>query len=157
VENGSVSSSSLPKLAYELSLKALERQERVLDELRARTGTMLAASALAASFLGARASDEGSRILAVLAVAAFAGSIGAGIYVLLPKPGLIFSLRGSVLFESEFEDATKIGETHRRLAYWLEGYYDDNEEVIQSLFRWFRWATIGVLAQVVLWIVEIIA
>jgi hypothetical protein len=117
---------------------------------------MLAASALAASFLGARATDGGSRVLTALAVTAFAGSIAAGLYVLLPKPGLIFSLRGSVLFESEFEDATAIGETHRRLAYWLDGYYDANEAVIQSLFKWFRWATIGVLAQVVLWIVEII-
>ena len=94
--------------------------------------------------------------MAALAVAAFAGSIAASLYVLLPKPGLIFSLRGSVLFESEFEDATEIGETHRRLAYWLDGYYDENEAVIQSLFKWFRWATIRVLAQVVLWIVEII-
>jgi len=95
--------------------------------------------------------------LAALAVAAFAGSIGAGIYVLLPKRGLIFSLSGSVLFEREFEDATDIGETHRRLAYWIDGYYDENEVVIQRLFTYFRWATIGVLAQVVLWIVEIIA
>src|SRR5438552_1063258 len=126
MENARLETGTLSQLAYELSLNGLERQERVLDELRARTGTMLAASALAASFLGVRAADGGERLLAGLAIAAFAASIGSGTYVLLPKPGLIFGLRGSALFEREFEDVTQIGETYRRLAYWLEGYYDDN-------------------------------
>lgn len=51
-------SGELEQLAYEVSLRALQRQEEVVEELRSRTGTLLAASSLSASFLGARALDQ---------------------------------------------------------------------------------------------------
>jgi hypothetical protein len=40
------------KLAYEAALRGLDKQENLLEELRTRTGVLLAASSLAASFLG---------------------------------------------------------------------------------------------------------
>jgi hypothetical protein len=52
--------SGLEQLANELSVRALEEQEAVLTELRARAGVLLAATALVASFLGARALSDGS-------------------------------------------------------------------------------------------------
>jgi hypothetical protein len=45
-------SGDLEKLAYDSALRALDKQEKVLEELRARTGILLATSSLAASFLG---------------------------------------------------------------------------------------------------------
>jgi hypothetical protein len=42
------------KLAYEAALRGLDKQEGLLEELRTRTGVLLAASSLAASFLGQR-------------------------------------------------------------------------------------------------------
>jgi hypothetical protein len=148
-------SAGLENLAYQLSLRALERQDRVLDELRARTGTMLAASSIAASFLGGQAAGGDSGVLTVLAVGTFVVSIAALTYVLLPKSDLVFSLRGSVLFEEEFEEAVEPAETYRRLAYWLERYHDANELVVDRLFGYFRVATFAVLLQVVLWVLEI--
>jgi hypothetical protein len=148
-------SGGLEHLAYQLSLKALERQDRVLDELRARTGTMLAASSIAASFLGGQAAGADSGVLTVLAVAMFVASIAALTYVLLPKGDLIFSVRGSVLFEEEFEEDVELAETYRRLAHWLESYHDANDLVVNRLFRYFRVATFAVLLQVVLWVLEI--
>lgn len=148
-------SDGLENLAYQLSLKALERQDRVLDELRARTGTMLAASSIAASFLGGQAAGADSGVLTVLAVGMFVASIAALTYVLLPKGNLIFSVRGSVLFEEEFEEAVALAETYRRLAYWLEGYHDANQVIVDRLFGYFRLATVAVLLQVVLWVLEI--
>ena len=148
----------LENLAYQLSLKALERQDRVLDELRARTGTMLAASsiaAIAASFLGGQAAGADSGVLTVLAVGMFVASIAALTYILLPKGNLIFSVRGSVLFEEEFEEAVALAETYRRLAYWLEGYHEANQVIVERLFLYFRVATLAVLLQVVLWVLEI--
>jgi hypothetical protein len=44
--------SDLSRLAYEASLRSLDKQEELLGELRSRTGLLLAASSLAASFLG---------------------------------------------------------------------------------------------------------
>lgn len=37
------------QLAYEAALRSLDKQERLLEELRARTGVLLAASSIAAS------------------------------------------------------------------------------------------------------------
>jgi hypothetical protein len=38
------------KLAYEAALRGLDKQEGLLEQLRTRTGVLLAASSLAASF-----------------------------------------------------------------------------------------------------------
>ena len=45
------------RLAYEAAQRALDKQERLLEELRSRTGLLLAAASLAASFLGREAFD----------------------------------------------------------------------------------------------------
>lgn len=145
----------LAELAYGLSSGMLERQERVMDELRARTGTLLAASSIAASFLGAQAARQHTGLLTFLAVGTFVISVLAATYVLLPKPNLVFALRGSVLFEEEFPKDLPLDETHRRLAYWLEDFHSENQVVIDRLFKLFRVATIAVLLQVVLWVTEI--
>jgi hypothetical protein len=108
------------RLAYELSSDAVTRQEKALDELRARTGTLLTASAIVASFLGSSAvMRHGHVLLTVLGFAAFAVSIAASAYVLMPKRGMIFTFRGSVLLRV---DDVPFAELHRRLAYWLDGY-----------------------------------
>jgi hypothetical protein len=50
-----ISVPEVPRFAYELSLGALSQQESTLTELRARTGALLTASSIVASFLGAAA------------------------------------------------------------------------------------------------------
>jgi hypothetical protein len=145
----------LARLAYQLSRSMLERQERVMNELRARTGVLLAASSIAASFLGAQAARGDTGILTFLAVGMFVISVGAATYVLLPKSNLIFSVRGSVLFEEGSQQGLPLDETYRRLAYWLEGFHESNQIAVDGLFAWFRIATLAVLLQVVLWVMEI--
>jgi hypothetical protein len=145
----------LQELAYELSRGALARQEEVLNELRARTGTLLAASSIVASFLGSQATQEGSGPLTILALAAFVVSVGASMYVLVPKEGLIFALRGSVLFEEEYDEPGGLPETYRRLAYWLDTYYESNHPTVRWMFRGYWIAAIAVLGQVLLWVLEL--
>ena len=146
----------LQRLAYELSLRALGQQESTLNDLRARTGTLLAASSLVSSFLGARAVDRGGVTwLAVPALIAFAGSVIASLFILLPKSQVIFALRGSVLFEEEFTDPGGLAETHRRLAYWLEQYRDANQPTVERLFGFYRAAAFALLIEVVLWSIEL--
>src|SRR6266576_383300 len=79
-------SSSLAQLSYDAALRALDGQERGLEELRARTGTLLAAASLVASFLGAQAIQRADSFgtLEALALVALAVSVGACTYVLLP-------------------------------------------------------------------------
>ena len=47
-----VSPGILSELSYDAAVRALDLQERAVEQLRARTGTLLAASSLTASFLG---------------------------------------------------------------------------------------------------------
>jgi hypothetical protein len=146
--------SHLEELAYDLSRHALAHQEALLDELRARTGTLLAASSLVASFLGARAIDrDGITWVAILALTFFAASVFACVYVLLPKPGLIFAVRGTTLFEEEY--GAGLNEAHRRLAYWLEDFADGNQPTLDRFFVLYRLAAAAVLVEVILWSVEI--
>jgi hypothetical protein len=146
---------TLPRLAYDLSTRALERQEQVIDELRARSGVLIASSSLAASFLGGRAADEGWSVFGVLAVAAFVLSIAASLWVLLPKEGLIFALRGTVLLETQRE-RIPMDENYRRLTYWIEGYRDTNQPTINRLSNLYRLAVLAILGQVLLWVFEIV-
>jgi hypothetical protein len=49
-----VSNEVLSEIAYQTALRALDVQERGVEQLRARAGTLLAASSVTASFLGAQ-------------------------------------------------------------------------------------------------------
>jgi len=149
---------SLYGISYELSLRALNQQEGVLNELRTRTGTLLAASSFVASFLGARAAiADAFSWLTVLGLAAFAITILGGLYVLIPRGGLIFALRGTVLLEAEFGEPGGLPEVHRRLTYWLEEFRDDNQRIIDRLFRAFSVAALAVLAEVILWATQLLS
>jgi hypothetical protein len=122
------------RLAFEASLRALDKQEGLLEELRARTGVLLAASSLAASFLGQQAfrhPHPGG--IAVLALVAFVVSIVASVYILLPKKELIFSESGSGLYEGLYEVRDDLSEVYRRLAYDLDRFWDSNDIKISKL------------------------
>lgn len=90
--------SALATLSYELSLRTLSQQEATLNELRARTGTLIAAASIVTSFLGGAAiSKHGLDAWGVLALVGFVGSIALATWVLLPKEHLIFSIQGPKL------------------------------------------------------------
>jgi hypothetical protein len=128
--------SDFERLAFEAALRGLDKQERLLEELRARTGVLLAASSLAASFLGQQAfKDPHPGGLAVLALAAFVVSIVTSVYILLPKKELIFSESGSGLYEGLYEVREDLAEVYRRLAYDLDRFWDGNDVKMRKLTR----------------------
>jgi hypothetical protein len=103
----------LEKLAYEAALRGLDKQENLLEELRARTGVLLAVSSLAASFLGQQAfRHPGSRGLA-----------------------LYFSMRGGGLFEGLYDVRYDKAGLYLRLAHDLDRFWDVNNERIRLLSR----------------------
>lgn len=140
------------RLAYEVSLRSLDKQEELLREVRARTGILLAASSLAASFLGRQAFAPSGSILVivviVLALVTFVLSIGASVYVLMPRSELYFSPAGSVLYEQLYAFREDLGEVHRRLAYELDRAWTRNEGQLQKLFLAFRVAAIALGVEV---------
>jgi hypothetical protein len=139
---------SLATLAYEAALRSLDKQEKVLDELRARTGLLLAASSLAASFLGRPAIERSTPVLVILAFVAFAVSLVASLYILLPKRELLFSLVGAKVYEQMYEFRGDMAEVHRRLAYDLDRFWEANDRKLQKLFLSFRIAVSALAVEI---------
>src|SRR5712691_4606295 len=146
----------LALLAYELSQRMLAQQEMRLDELRARTGTLLAASSVATSFLGPRAIDRnGVDALALLALTAFAVSVIGSVFILILNPRRVCGVRGTRRFEEERARQESMAEVHRRLGYWLELFFDQNQATVDRLFLVYQLAAVAVLAEVILWTIKI--
>jgi hypothetical protein len=142
----------LERLVFELSIRALERQERLIEELRARTGTLLTAAALVTSLLGTRAlsrSDHG--FLAFLGVAAAVGTIAASVYILIPKRALEFTTSGSALYEHFASTGASLDEAHRTLAYWNDDAWDTNQGIINRLTAMFTRACASLATAIVFW------
>jgi hypothetical protein len=128
-------SGELEQLAYDLATEALKQQDSTLDELRTRTGTLLAAASLVASFLGARAVDRtGLDWLNVLALVAFTSSALLSVYVLFPRKRIQRSLSGPIVYEHFTESDVDLAEAHRQLAYWIQDAYSANQVFVNRLF-----------------------
>jgi hypothetical protein len=148
-----MTSGTLAELSYSAAVRALDLQERSVEQLRARTGTLLAASSLTASFLGAQTIQHtnGLGALGVLALVSLASSIGLCVYVLLPKNGFVFSLSAPKMYESLFDYRDDDEEVRRRLIYWLEDFWKDNQDKIDSLGRYYLGAAVALMLQLVFW------
>lgn len=82
---------------------------------RTRTGVLLAASSLAASFLGQQAFQNPTpRGLAIAALVAFVVSIAASVFILLPKKNLVFAEAGAGLYEGLYAFRNDMPEVYRR-------------------------------------------
>ncbi len=129
------------KLAYEAAQRGLDKQEGLLEELRSRTGVLLAASSLAASFLGQQAfRHPHPRGFAIAALVAFVISITASVFILLPKKNLVFAAVGSRLYEGLYALRDDLPEVYRRLAYDMDRFWESNDKTIRWLTRAFRLA-----------------
>jgi hypothetical protein len=156
VSGDGVDGNDLEELAYDLALRSLAQQERVLEELRARTGVLLTATAVVASFLGGRALETSGGIwLTLTGALAAIGSIVLSVYVLLPKPGLNFALHGAAVYEHFRAEAAPLREVRRTLAYWIRSAWDDNQTSIDGLIAVFRLACGLLVLSVGLWSLEL--
>ena len=127
------------RLAFDAALRALDKQEALLDELRGRTGALMAASALAASFLGAEALEDPAPGLAAVALLAFVASVGASVFILVPRRDrFTFSISGPGLYEGLYEIRDDLSEVYRHLAYDLLGFWEANDGRLKPLFRAYR-------------------
>jgi hypothetical protein len=137
------------KLTYDAALRGLDKQEGLLEELRTRTGVLLAASSLAASFLGQQAfRDPDPRGLAISALVAFVVSIGASLFILLPKKNLVFAETGAGLYEGLYAVRDDMPEVYRQLAYELDRFWDSNDKRINWLTRVFTGAASALVVEI---------
>jgi hypothetical protein len=145
-----VAAVDLAEVAYDASLRRLDKQEQLLEELRARTGLLLAVASLATSFLGRPAVDADPWVVTALALAAFAVAIGASLYVLMPKKDLVFALVGSYVFEELYPHKDDLSEVRRRLTYDLDRFWQENDKTMQHVFGAFQVAAWALAAEIVL-------
>jgi hypothetical protein len=139
----------LEQEAHRLAAQALQQQEQALTELRTRTGTLLTAASLIASFLGGQALErEGLSVWIVLALVAFGVSVVLCIYVLLPKDGLIFAVDAPEAYGALYEVREEDAEVDRRLAYWLQSFREENHPTVQRLTKAFELAGFALLAEI---------
>jgi hypothetical protein len=139
------------RLAYEASLRALEQQQRGVEEVRARTGILLPTASVTASFLGARSIDDrASVLLSVLALLALLVTLLLGVAILVRHRSLGFSISGRMLHR-RLSTALEPAEQYRKLSDWLDDLFEDNDAPIGQLNGWFRIAAAAFVLQILCW------
>jgi hypothetical protein len=137
----------LERLAYDAALRSLDRQEQLLNELRARTGILVAAASLAVPFLARPALEDANLPLLIAGLASFACSVGASLYVLLPRSDLFFTLKGGGIYEALYAWRDDPGVVYRRLAYHLDRRWESNDVRLKRVVAAFRLAAIALGAE----------
>ena len=148
------------ELAYQEGVRRLDHQESSVDELRSRSGTLLAAAALAASFLGSAAIPDGQPWTTPVCVGlvAFVATIGACLLVLWPRHDWHFVNNPTMVIGDyvEAEPPAGIAEIHRELALHAESNATHNDKKLRWLYWAFDAAALGLLVQVLAWLVAIL-
>ena len=147
---------SVGEAAYDLALRAIEQQERRLNELRSRTGTLIAAASVAASFLGSQAAKV-DRLDAAggLAIVGYLVCVVAALYVLLPHR-LVLEFRGSAMLNvADAVAGASVEEVLRAASGWIERFHEGNRDELQRMARWYTVACAGLGAEIVLWTVSL--
>lgn len=140
---------TLEQTVYDVAKDALRQQEHALTELRARTGMLLTASSLTASFLGAQAiARSGLSLWVALALIAFGFSVTLSIYALLPKRGVSFALDAPEVYAALFDARDSEGAIQYRLANWLQTMREGNHVAIRRVTRVFELAAFGLLVEI---------
>jgi hypothetical protein len=142
---------ALAQLTYEQAQKALEQQERQVDELRQRMGTLLAAAALTASFFGAAAlGRDGVALPVVLAGISLAATVLSGLYVLYPHR-MEFATDARRLYDALEPDRDDPEQLHLRLAFGLRDTRQENGRRVDWLARCLAFAAIALVIQIACW------
>jgi hypothetical protein len=134
--------------------RAISVQVGQLDELRSRTGLLLAAAALSGSFLGSTAASGGINLnfWGGVAVIAFVVGVASCMVVLWPPKDDAWTFVTGP--KQLIEDWVKIERPELSmqlfLAECLEGHYDANAKRLDGLYRWFQVAAFSVGASVIL-------
>ncbi|HEV7495664.1 hypothetical protein [Baekduia sp.] len=151
---------TLEEVTYEAGRAALADQEAMVGGIRQRTGTLLAAQALVASFLGGTAiKDHGFHALGWLAVLALLMGLVVAAVVLAPWR-LKFAVNARDLYEQLYRQAREEADLDslRWLAAAGFGYQDlrlRNAQSVRWLSRLSAALSVLMVMQTVLWLLAI--
>jgi|ERR1035441_5329854 hypothetical protein len=142
---------------YEEAVRGWALQSSVLDELRSRTGVLLAAASVAAALLGSAdlTKHETFTFLGTLALIAFCVVVVLCVIVLWPTQGWTFTHDARLALEAYVEQDRTLDETRQNLAIRAEEYRDENDGKLTWKFRAFQGASLALGASVVLWLIDL--
>jgi hypothetical protein len=149
------------ELVYQEALRGISEQQAVLESLRSRTGTLLAAASISTSFLGGIAIEGHHSVPSIIAdVVAVLAFIVLGILIvliLLPRGQWRFRFDVETLLTGYVEawPPASLDVMRKELARRLQANRRANETRLIRLFGYFRWASALLTIQVVGWVVGI--
>lgn len=151
------------------SVRNLQNQATILDGLRDRAGTLLAAAALVTAFLAPPAlkvtdssgkADYAFSYLSWAATGCFVGAVLMALLVLLPKRKWLFGHDIWTLMDQFFQTDPKIREDAEALRYHLtyynEKHHRSNSKKMGWLFWWFGLGCALLAAEIGLWLAAIV-
>jgi len=144
-------------LAYQESVRALTVQSGVLDELRSRTGVLLAAASVASAFLGAQTLTARHALsgLPLVALISFGSVVVLCIYVLLPGSGWAFTQDAKSLVTDYVSADQSLDFMHESMAIEGAECRAANEERLRWRFLGFRLACLALCADIALWLLAL--
>jgi hypothetical protein len=146
------------KLVHEEALRAIEGQERTLDELRARVGAMLASTVIATAFFGGVGIRPGHlRGWQWAALSLFVLSALLQVGLLLPIPGWRFKRSPIRLIRDyvEAQNPASLDAMYRDLALNIWKDKESNDCRLKPMWWIFTAAALALVAEVVLWLLAI--
>jgi hypothetical protein len=145
------------KLAYDESIRALSLQSVVLDDLRGRTGILLTAASLTATFIGSRALDDGFTTWTRLALGFFLATGGFCLGVLWPRGQWGFAFNAKTILEGYIQQSNgaTIEEMYVAFAEINQSNWEANADRLKWLFWSFRLAVLALVLQVPCWLIAI--
>jgi hypothetical protein len=144
------------KLAFDEGGRALDAQERAVNELRSRAGVLVAAAAITTSFFGSRALTGGPLTVAGwIAIAAFALVAGIVLAVLWPWRDWAFSATPQNVIATYIEtsDPVTLVVIHRDMALHRSASWLSNARLLGRLYWALRAGLALVAAEVAAWVV----
>jgi hypothetical protein len=145
------------ELAFEEAGRALDAQERAVNELRSRAGVLIAAAAITTSFFGSEA-ITGDRLGAWVWVGVIAFIVVGGcvLTVLWPRSDWSFNASAADIIAEYIEpEQIEFSLIQRDLALHRSAAYDDNARQLGHLYLVFRVGLAVLVIEVAAWIVAL--
>jgi hypothetical protein len=145
------------KIAYDESVRGWALQSSVLDEIRSRTGVLLAATSVSSALLGSAdlTRHDTFSVISICALVVFSVSVGLCVYVLWPTADWTFTHDSQLLLDAYVRDGRTLDYMRENLALKADEYRDANEEKIKQQFSAFRWASVALGLTIVLWLIDL--
>jgi hypothetical protein len=145
------------KLEYDESVRGLEIQGRMVDELRVRAGVVLAAASLSSAFLGAAALTGQKHVppLAIAALSVYFLALALCLCILFPSGDWEFVYSARTLDEKFYSVGVDATQMYRALSLGNADSVKVNRSQMGWRFVVFGLACLALGADVILWLIAV--